>query len=94
MSNRDHGFTVIHGKNTGVTAVPWLREHRSATLLILLAVALLAAATWIPSGAPIMQELPASIANAEAPSAGEAFHYYPGQYENQATQASEHIQAF
>ena len=91
MSNRDY---VFQGKHTGSTVIPWLREYRRTSLFILLAAALLAAATWIPSRAPIMQELPASIANAEAPGAGEAFHYYPGQYVNQASEASEHIQAF
>jgi len=96
MSKRDYGFTVIQGKQAGSTAVPWLREHRSTALSILLAAALFAAATWIPipSREQIMPELPASIVNAEAPGAGEAFHYYPGQYVNQATEASEHVQAF
>ena len=83
MSNRDYGF------------------------VILLVVALLAGGTlfasWFASREPIMQDLPASIVNAPPTGAGgnalptgagEAFHYYPGQYVNQATEASEHIQAY
>jgi hypothetical protein len=69
-------------------------SNRDYGFVILLVVALLAAATWFASREPIMQELPASIANAPPPGAGEAFHYYPGQYVNQATEASEHIQAY
>ena len=94
MSNREYGYTVIRGKPTGSTPGSWLSEHRSAMLFILLVAALLAAATWVPSREPIMPELPASVVNAEAPGAGEAFHYYPGRYVNQAREASEHIQAF
>ena len=60
------------------------------------------AAMWF-SREPVMQELPAAIlhapptgagGNAQPTSAGEAFHYYPGQYQNRATEPSAHIEAF
>jgi hypothetical protein len=63
-------------------------------ILLLVVVALLAGATWFGSREPILQELPASIVNAPPTGAGEAFHYYPAQYTNQATEAGEHIQAY
>ena len=81
MSNRDYGFMLFN----------------------LLVVALLVAATWFVSREPILQELPASIVNAPPtgaggnappPGVGETFHYYPAQYSNQATEPSEHIQAY
>ena len=75
---------------------------RGFGIYILLAVAIFAVALWF-TRTPVMQELPAAIVNApptgaggNAPptGAGEAFNYYPAQYSNQATEPSEHIQAY
>ena len=63
-------------------------------ILAVAVVAILAAAMWFGFREPIIPELPASIVNAPPTGAGETFHYYPGQYVNQATEPSEHIQAY
>ena len=81
MSNRDYGLFILA---VGVVAI-------------------FAAGIWFGFREPIMQDLPAAIVNApptgaggNAPptGAGEAFHYYPSQYQNQATEPSAHIEAY
>ena len=57
-------------------------------------VAIFAAGIWFGFREPIMQDLPAAIVNAPPTGAGEAFHYYPSQYQNQATEPSAHIEAY
>ena len=63
-------------------------------ILAVAAIFAAAAAMWFGFREPIIQDLPASIVNAPPTGAGETFHYYPGQYVNQATEPSEHIQAY
>jgi len=61
--------------------------------MVVLAVALVTAAHWVKSGQADSQSN-TSARPAEDPNASTEFVYFPGQYVNQATEPTEHLQAF
>lgn len=85
--------TVVRAKD-GEPAVPARNMgHRIAALAVVLAVALFAAANWPKSNQPDSPSNP-SPTLAEDPDSSAGFIYFPAQYVNQATEPTEHIQAF
>ena len=80
----NNGDPVVPARNTG---------HRVTALVVVLAVALLAAAHWVKSGQSDSQSN-VSARPVEDSNASTEFIYFPAQYVNQATEPTEHIQAF
>ena len=94
MKNRDQSFTLVLEPQAAPIETPRRRrKQQRVALTLLLLVALLAAANWLVPGVPGNQGSAASLAVA-APPAREEFVYFPAQYLNQATEPTEHLQAF
>jgi len=68
-------------------------RYRISTWVIVAALVVLAAAAGFQSG-PAGSQSGAIPQTAENPNAGAEFVYFPGQFLNQASEPSEHIQAF
>jgi hypothetical protein len=93
MNNPDHRPSIVHDNQAsrGPRAGPG--GGRTLALVIAVLAALFAIANWMQPGPPARQATSDAIA-AEQPDARSEFVYYPSQYTNQATEATEHIQAF
>ena len=68
-------------------------RYRTGTLVIAAALAALAAAAGLQSG-PADSRNGVTLQAAENANASDEFVYFPAQYLNQASEPSEHIQAF
>jgi len=91
--SKQHDFpSAVTGNGNVVPFIPARKvAHRIITLAIVVAVALLAAASWMQADPASNQTSTAAPATA---SANAEFAYFPWQYSNQASEPTEHIQAF
>ena len=93
MKTHQHRAGIIQSDHADPAVPPRATGHRTAALLIALAVALVAVAGWVKPEQAVNQSSSAS-APAANPDAASEFVYFPSQYVNQATEPSDHIQAF
>lgn len=94
MSNQRSFLSGFTSKGNVISFLPTRKvSHRITALVIALAVISLAAATGTRPDAAGSQDSTA-LETAANPNASTAFVYFPGQYVNQATEPSEHIEAF
>lgn len=93
MKTREHPLRLIHS-NYADLAVPARSSGQRITVCsIVLALALLAVVNWVKPDQAAGHGTVASEPT-ESPNPSTEFVYFPGQYVNQATEPSEHIQAF
>lgn len=93
MKTHQQRFSVIHSNNADPAVPARNTGLRITALVVVLAVALLAAANWVKSDQADNQSS-SSVRPADDPNSSSDFVYFPGQYVNQATEPTEHIQAF
>lgn len=93
MKTHQQRFSVIHSNNADPTVPARNSGYRIAALAVVLAVTLLAAPNWVKPDQTGSQS-GAAAKPAEDPNASTEFVYFPGQYVNQATESTEHVQAF
>lgn len=94
MKVSDNGLTVIRGGGAQDPGGPLKLSRRQVIAIVIGGAMLLVGGAHWPKSDARPGQYAVSQASAEAPAGPSAFEYFPAQYQNQAKEVEQHIQAF